>query len=132
MKTVYVYIALVIGLFVLLVVLKNTADPVRRQVTTMYDDFAQCLSDAGARFYGAYWCPHCQNQKKLFDNSPKIPYIECSTPNGKGQLQVCADAGVTGYPSWVFADGSRLNGEVPLETLSEKTSCELPQAAQAT
>jgi len=91
-----------------------------------YDAFAQCLGDRGAIFYGAFWCPHCQNQKKMFGKSEKLlPYVECSTPNGQGQLQVCIDAGIQSYPTWEFSDGSRLNGEIPLQTLAEKTNCEL-------
>ena len=31
-----------------------------------YDSFAQCLTDDGVKMYGAWWCPHCQSQKKLF------------------------------------------------------------------
>ena len=93
-----------------------------------YDTFAQCLGEKGAVFYGAFWCPHCQNQKKLFGNSAKkLPYVECSTPNGKGQLQVCTDKKIEGYPTWEFADGSREGGEVPLAKLAEKTSCTLPE-----
>lgn len=95
--------------------------------TTPLDTFAQCISDAGAKFYGAYWCPHCQDQKKLFKNSKKLPYIECSTPNGQGVLPICIDAKITGYPTWDFADGSRKDGEMTLQELSDKTSCALPQ-----
>ena len=92
------------------------------------DGFAQCLKDKGATFYGAFWCPHCQNQKKMFGRSAKLlPYVECSTPDGQGQLQVCIDKKVEGYPTWEFLDGSREGGEVPLEKLAEKTSCTLPQ-----
>lgn len=89
--------------------------------------FTQCLADSGAKFYGAFWCPHCQEQKKLFGSSEKyLPYIECSTADGQQQLQICKDAGITGYPTWEFADGSRLSGEVALATLAEKTGCVLP------
>lgn len=92
------------------------------------DGFAQCLKDKGATFFGAFWCPHCQNQKALFGNSAKLlPYIECSTPDAQGQLQICKDKKITGYPTWEFADGSRSTGEIPLETLSEKTGCQLPK-----
>jgi len=91
------------------------------------DSFATCLGDTGAKFYGAFWCPHCQSQKALFGNSEKkLPYIECSTPNGQSQLNVCTEAGITGYPTWEFEDGERLGGEISLSTLSEKTGCELP------
>ena len=27
------------------------------------DVFARCLKEKQAVFYGAFWCPHCQNQK---------------------------------------------------------------------
>ena len=95
------------------------------------DGFAQCIKDKGALFYGTFWCPHCQNQKKAFGRSAKLlPYVECSTPDGKGQLTVCTEKGIKSYPTWVFADGSTLNGEVPLETLAEKTACELPASSK--
>ncbi|MDO8594206.1 MAG: hypothetical protein Q7R93_01685 [bacterium] len=91
------------------------------------DGFATCLKEKSATFYGAFWCPHCQAQKKLFGRSQKLlPYVECSTPNTKGQLQVCIDKKIEGYPTWEFADGSRESKEFSLEQLAEKTSCELP------
>lgn len=91
------------------------------------DAFATCIKDSGAKFFGAFWCPHCQKQKAMFGKSAKLlPYTECSTPDGKAQLPVCTNAKVEGYPTWEFADGSRLSGEIALDTLAEKTSCELP------
>ena len=90
--------------------------------------FAQCIKDSGTIFYGAFWCPHCQAQKRLFGSAADLlPYVECSTPDGQGQLQVCIDKEVKQYPTWEFADGSRLTGEIPLAQLAEKTSCQLPQ-----
>lgn len=92
------------------------------------DGFAKCLSDKGAKFYGAFWCSHCQNQKELFGASKNLlPYVECSEVDGTTQTKVCADAKVEGYPTWEFADKSRLSGEVNLQTLAEKTGCQLPQ-----
>lgn len=92
-----------------------------------FDTFAQCLDESGATFYGAFWCPRCQEQKELFGKSEKhLPYTECSTPNGQGQLQVCIDADIKGYPTWEFSDGERVTGVVPLEALFGKTGCELP------
>lgn len=94
------------------------------------DQFAQCLGPKGATFYGAFWCPHCVNQKALFGASKEfLPYVECSTPDRNGQLQVCKDKGINGYPTWEFAGGERVSGEVSLETLAEKTGCVLPSAA---
>ena len=93
-----------------------------------YDVFATCLKDKGAIFYGAFWCPHCKATKKLFGSSQKLlPYVECSTPDAKGQTEQCIDKNIKSYPTWEFADGSRLNGEIPLAQLAEKTLCELPQ-----
>ncbi len=92
-----------------------------------YTTFAQCLKDSSTTFYGAFWCPHCNAQKKLFgDAAPLLPYVECSTADGKGQLAVCKDAGVNSYPTWEFPDKSRLTGEIPLATLAEKSGCVLP------
>ncbi len=92
------------------------------------DGFAQCLKDKGVTFYGAFWCPHCQNQKALFGNSKKfLPYVECSTPNGQGQTDICKANKIASYPTWVFADHSTSTGEVALDVLSAKSNCPLPK-----
>lgn len=97
-----------------------------------YDTFAQCVKDAGATFYGAFWCPHCQAQKARFGSSAKLlPYVECSTPDSKGQTQVCKDQGITTYPTWYFASTTStttdvIKGEMELAEIAEKTSCVLP------
>lgn len=92
--------------------------------------FASCLADKGVIFYGAFWCPHCQAQKALFGNAvKKLPYVECSTPDGNSELAYCVDKNIRGYPTWTFADGSRLEEVLSLETLSEKSGCALPAAS---
>ncbi len=89
-----------------------------------YNSLATCLGEAGAKFYGAFWCPHCNNQKKAFGKSSELlPYVECSTPDGKGQTQVCLDNQIQSYPTWIFADGTRLTGEQTPQALAEKTAC---------
>ncbi|MEK6871843.1 MAG: hypothetical protein AABX16_02975 [Nanoarchaeota archaeon] len=96
----------------------------REVSSNQYDTFAQCLTEKGALFYGTFWCPHCKEQKKMFGNSIEyVSYIECSTPDGNSQLPVCAAAGIEGYPTWKFADGSELSGKQSFETLSKKTGC---------
>lgn len=98
------------------------------KIPTPQEALAQCLKDNGAKFYGTFWCPHCQKQKQMFGRSASklLPYIECSTPDGKGQLQICTDNQIEGYPTWEFLDGSRLTGEIPLSTLADKTGCVAP------
>ncbi len=88
---------------------------------------ATCLADTGVKMYGAFWCTHCQAQKRAFGEAQSLmPYVECSTPDGKNQVQVCADAGITSYPTWEFADGGIIMGEVPLQQLAQRAQCEFP------
>ena len=92
-----------------------------------YDALAQCLGEKGATFYGAFWCPHCGQQKQLFGKSSKLlPYVECSTPDGKGQTAICISKKIEGYPTWEFADGTRMNAVLSPQHLAEKTGCPLP------
>jgi len=119
----------VIGLLILgviaMVLLRSDNTPTG---PSKYDAFAQCLTAKKAVFYGAFWCPHCQATKKLFGAAVKfLDYVECSTPDASGQLQICKDKKIEGYPTWEFADGSRLTGEVSIQQLADKTSCELPK-----
>ncbi len=91
-----------------------------------YDNFAKCLSEKGVKMYGAYWCPHCINQKEMFGSSWRyITYVECSLPNGAGQTKECSDAGIKGYPTWEFSDGKRESGEISFEKLSQYSGCKL-------
>lgn len=102
----------------------------RAAVPSPYDGFAQCLAEKDATMYGAWWCPHCQNQKKLFGSAFQyVPYVECSPGRTKTMSAQCRDAGVEGYPMWKFSDGSTLSGEQTLEELAEKTACELPASS---
>jgi hypothetical protein len=90
-----------------------------------YDSFAQCLSDKGVKMYGAFWCPHCKDQKEMFGSSWKyVDYVECSTPDGSAQLQVCTDAGIKGYPTWDIG-GTKKDGVLTLGELSQETGCPL-------
>ena len=99
-----------------------------------YDTLAQCIADSGAKFYGAFWCPHCQAQKAMFGKSAKkLPYVECSEPNGKEQLPICKEAKIEGYPTWKLADNTLIPNEdgsgVSIETLATKTNCRAALAA---
>lgn len=90
--------------------------------------FAQCLRQKHALFYGAFWCPHCQEQKALFGTSQRsLPYVECSTPDGRSEMSICRSKGIREYPTWEFADGSRETQVLSLSRLAEKTGCPLPE-----
>lgn len=93
---------------------------------------AQCLKDSGAVFYGAFWCPHCKKQKELFGSAEKLlPYVECSTSDGKGQTSICKEKGITGYPTWKFKDGSQLSGVATFSELAVKSGCEYKSNSDA-
>ncbi len=47
---------------------------------------AKHLSASGAKFYGAYWCPHCADQKAMFGQAAALlPYIECDPRSPAGR-----------------------------------------------
>ena len=76
-----------------------------------FDEFAKKLTDGGAKFYGAFWCSHCQAQKKEFGSSQKyLPYVECSNTDNSPK-QVCLDDKIEGYPTWSFGNGIRLTSD---------------------
>lgn len=68
---------------------------------------AQHLTDTGAVMYGAYWCPHCSDQKAMFgDAVEKITYVECAEGGENAQPQLCQERGIQGFPTW------EINGEL--------------------
>jgi len=83
---------------------------------------AERVADSGAVFYGASWCPHCQEQKALFGASQeRLPYVECSPGGPRGPVaSSCIGAGVQTYPTWVFPDGSRLTAVMSLQELADR------------
>jgi len=74
---------------------------------------AEHLTETGAKFYGASWCPHCQDQKRLFGASAdRLPYVECSPAGPRGpQSAACDRAGVKTYPTWII-NGFATAGQV--------------------
>lgn len=78
------------------------------------------LKQVGAKMYGAFWCPHCHDQKQLFgrEASSQINYIECD-PKGKNpQPDLCEAANVQSYPTWEI-NGKLVSGTQSLEELAE-------------
>jgi uncharacterized membrane protein len=77
------------------------------------------LRDIDARFYGAYWCPTCQDQKKVFEASAhRLPYVECSPEGRTGAANfTCVANDVKDYPTWVI-NGERHIGLVSVDRLA--------------
>ncbi len=95
---------------------KNNDTVENPQIQTL----AEHLTKIGAKFYGAYWCPHCEDQKDMFGASVhRLPYIECS-PGGRRSPQAakCRVARIRSYPTW-FINGRRYEGAYSLRELAE-------------
>lgn len=86
------------------------------------DGFAMCLKENGVTMYGADWCPHCRNEKKRFGAAFQyVPYVECPD-----EPELCLELGVRGYPTWIFSDGRRFEGEQGFANLAAASGCILP------
>jgi hypothetical protein len=82
--------------------------------------------------YGAYWCPHCTEQKELFEDSFQyINYVECDPKGENAQPEVCIEKDIKRYPTWIYSDGRRWEKVMTFEELGEITSCTLPSDAPA-
>jgi len=88
---------------------------------------ADHLARTDAKFYGASWCPHCNDQKALFGTSVKhLPYVECS-PGGPSapQAKECKEKNIQSYPTW-FINGQRLTGVLSLDELARQSKYNAP------
>ena len=93
----------------------TTTAPASASVTAL----AQCLATKKIAMYGAAWCTHCQDQKAAFGSAWQyVPYVECPD-----NTQVCLSKGVQGYPTWIKADGTKLEGFTELPKLAEWAGC---------
>ncbi|MFH1317156.1 MAG: thioredoxin domain-containing protein [Candidatus Woesearchaeota archaeon] len=84
------------------------------------DILAKCLTENGVKMFGAEWCSHCQNQKKMFgDSFQYVDYVDCDKRRDE-----CTSAKVSGYPTWVV-DGKNYPGEQALSRLASLAGCEI-------
>jgi uncharacterized membrane protein/glutaredoxin len=78
------------------------------------DALARHLREQGAVMYGAYWCPHCTEQKALFGDAAKdLPYVECDPKGVNARPDLCEKAGVRSFPTWVLGDKRREGVQTP-------------------
>lgn len=88
---------------------------------------ANYLDETGATMYGAYWCPHCADQKEMFGQAVDlVPYVECAADGENAQPQLCKDKGIQGYPTWEI-NGEFYPGSQSLDTLADLSGFEAPQ-----
>lgn len=81
---------------------------------------ARHLKSIGATMYGAYWCPHCYDQKQLFGRTAwnEVPYVECAPDGSNPQPDLCRAKNVTGYPTWEI-NGQFVSGQRSLNELAD-------------
>jgi uncharacterized membrane protein len=83
---------------------------------------ARYLAEIGAKEYGAYWCPHCHDQKMLFgrEATKLINYFECDPKGQNSRAEICqaTAANLQGFPTWEIK-GQFYSGTQSLEKLAE-------------
>lgn len=89
---------------------------------------ASHLKEIGAKMYGAYWCPHCYEQKQLFGREAfsEINYIECASDALHSQTNLCKQAEIKGYPTWEI-NGKKTSGLQDLEQLAKLSDYQGPR-----
>ncbi|MGP1384003.1 MAG: vitamin K epoxide reductase family protein [Thainema sp.] len=94
---------------------------------------ARHLTETGAQFYGAWWCPHCYDQKQLFGQEAftAVNYVECASPDDpRQQAEACQTAGITSYPTWQI-NGELYPGQRTLDELADLSGYTGPRDFQA-
>lgn len=95
-------------------------------------EFAQCLNEKQAVFYGSATCSHCIQQKRDFGSAYKfLNYKECNPHYGSEQdVAQCEAVQVPATPYWVISpegkEPLKLRGRQTLQTLAQATGCSLP------
>ncbi len=88
---------------------------------------AEHLAANDVKFYGAYWCSHCQKQKSLFGATAaaKLPYVECAADAENSQRQLCKTKNIKLFPTWVIK-GQYFPGTLDLKDIAAKTGYKGP------
>jgi len=99
--------------------------PIETTSSTESLQLARSIVDLDGKFYGAFWCSHCFDQKAALgkESMDIIPYIECSKDGKNSQSALCKEKELPGYPTWEI-NGQLYPGEQSLEELQEIVATE--------
>ncbi|PSN13267.1 hypothetical protein C7293_16720 [filamentous cyanobacterium CCT1] len=87
---------------------------------------AEHLATTGGVMYGAYWCPHCADQKAMFkESAEQLPYVECAADGDRPQPELCQQKGIEGYPTWEIS-GQLYPGVRSLDELADLSGFSAP------
>ncbi len=100
-------------------------------------ELAKHLKETKAVMYGAYWCPHCTDQKRAFgvEAIASLPYIECDPKGKDAKPKVCQSKFQeakeqlkkdVGFPTWEI-NGKFYSGAQPLSDLAQFSNYQGPQ-----
>lgn len=89
---------------------------------------AQCLRERHYLVYGAWWCGHCDDQKKIFGVAglPALNYTECYPDKGTDETPECQAMKFAKFPTWVLPDGRRISHFLTLDQLAALSGCPWP------
>jgi hypothetical protein len=116
---------------ILTIFLLSITSGCKKEPQTDYSLFAQCLTEKGLTFYGAYWCSHCQRIKDKFGDAIRyIDYVECDPKGKDNQAERCTQVGIDKYAT-IIINGNPdqktwLIGEPTMQQMANATGCHLP------
>jgi uncharacterized membrane protein len=98
---------------------------------------AKHLKQTGATMYGAYWCPHCCEQKQFFGKEAykEFPYVECAEGGKDSQIETCKTVlgeaekqlgQKAGFPTWQI-NGKFFSGRQTPQQLAANSGYKGPQ-----
>jgi len=97
----------------------STTDQSENYDNAYIEKLAKFMTGKGMVLYGAYWCPHCQDQKAMFGDALKyIDYVECDAGGPNANPDECVAQGIEGYPTWVY-QGKKYSGTKSLSDLAK-------------
>ncbi len=87
-----------------------------------YERFAKCLAREGAVVYCDDVTSDCQAQKRVFGAAfTSVVYENCD------YTTICQELKIAVKPSWILADGERIEGVQDVAALAAATGCEAPK-----
>ncbi len=86
---------------------------------------AKCLSEKGAKFYGASWCGWCKREKEIFGKAAEyLPYVECVDEKTQEMTAQCQEAEISAFPTWEV-NGEKYTGFKKVRELAGLSGCPL-------
>ncbi|MBM0742391.1 vitamin K epoxide reductase family protein [Phormidium sp. CLA17] len=115
----------------------NAGPAIVNTSSTAEIELAKHLKQIGAKMYGAYWCPHCNDQKELFGKEAAAiyPYVECASDAVNSKAALCQEVAPKiekqtgqsfGFPTWEIK-GQYLTGTQQLTDLATKSGYQGPR-----